>query len=81
MPEGPGSDSNGVDLVVFRVGSHKADVNDACVVVDLHYQPVVVSFDVKDYAIAREDVCRRIASPDVLRLTPGILAKDLPNLR
>lgn len=65
-----GSDGCGVDLVVFRVGSHEADENDAGVVVDFHDETIGVALDVEDDAVIRKDVSGRIMLFDVIGAVP-----------
>ena len=46
------SDRSGVDLVVFRMSTYESGVNDPEVVVNGHYQPIPVAFDIKYCSIA-----------------------------
>jgi hypothetical protein len=49
-----------IDSVVFSVRTNKADVDDSVLVVDLHDQSIVISFDVEHCAAVLED--RAVAS-------------------
>lgn len=65
-----GLDGCGVDLVIFRVGSHEANENDAGVVVDFHDQTIGVTLDVEDNTIVREYIGRGIVLLDVIGAVP-----------
>ena len=52
------------------MGNDKTDEDDAALVVNFYGESVRVTFDVKDYPVAGQDVAGWVASLDVLKTRP-----------
>src|SRR5215471_9783912 len=61
-----------IDSVIFSVCPDESDIEHPVRVVDLHYQPIVVSLDIKHHTTAFDDAC----APILLRH----LSSACPNL-
>jgi hypothetical protein len=64
------SDGCGIDFVILRVGSDKADEDDAPVVVDFNNETEGVTFNVEENAISEKYIGALVVFFDVLRPAP-----------
>ena len=56
---------------VFRVGSDPFNQNDAPLITHLHYEAVMIAFDVEDDAVIGKNVDGAVSISDVLRRPLG----------